>query len=125
MFWGPPHRLTMAQGWGLSRVLPLPSNRLLLQAPQGHRRSLLTTMLRQGADLWLALSKCPEDIGKSPDMVSVPLSPFVPCTRDILGHRGLSIAPERLAPGRWTVMPELSGPAPSGLSLASPVVGST
>lgn len=55
-------------------------------------------MLRQGTDLWLALSKSLEDISKSPDTVSVPLSPFAPCTRDILGQRGLSIDPERLGP---------------------------
>lgn len=105
MFWGPPHPLTRVQVWGLPRVLPLPSNRLVLQAPQGavsgrHRRSLLTTMLRQGTNLWLVLSKSPEDISKSPDTVSVPLSPFAPCTRDILGHRGLRIAPECLGPPR-------------------------
>lgn len=56
-------------------------------------RSLLTIMLRQGADLWLAFSKSPEDKGQSLDAASVPLSPFAPCTRDILGHRRLSTAP--------------------------------
>lgn len=68
-------------------------------------RSLLTIMLRQGADLWLAFSKSPEDKGKIPEAAPVPPSPFVPCTRDIwvtdtsaqpLKHLGPFLFPRKL-----------------------------
>lgn len=80
----------------------------------------------------MTLSKSPKDIGKSPDTLCMPLSPFTPCTRDILGHRELSTVTEHfgphlfpivLAPGRGKVMPELSGPALSDLRLVNPFTG--
>lgn len=76
---GPPYSQQQATDAGSTRRQPVVETGRCLGS-QPTIRSLLTIMLRQGADLWLAFSKSPEDKGKSPEAASVPLSPFAPGT---------------------------------------------